>query len=311
MASIPPRDSEAGMLSSPLVLPAVLTFWLSFGTQAVRNDTSKTISALFHDFLVANDATPSVQAARDLYTAHGLLTIAEVGDQSSYEFVVMLASGRLPAGFRTNLAGQIQAAADAGTIPRDAAAYFAARLRLQAIRDDAGARDPSNPLLRDEIHRLAVPDQAVRQRDGFDPQRVQATDQGNEAPVRAILARFGLPTYDTVGPDASDEFIALIQHQSSQFREQVLAPLRAAVDGNQADPQNYALVYDRLQRDLGKPQLYGEQLECSPSQGLHVAETDDASHVDERRAAIGLFREEIYLRFFVETSPQFCPPTRR
>lgn len=100
----------------------------------------------------------------------------------------------------------------------------------------------------------------------------------------------------------------MIQHQPPVFRQDIIAALRAAVDQNEGDPQNYALVYDRLQHDIGKPQLYGEQLECSPVEGLRMAATQDEAGLNDRRAAMGLLREEAYIRLLRETASQFCPP---
>lgn len=289
-----------------LLLPLLLAVSVSLGPQAGDMQAATTIRSLFHDFLAASDETVPAEAAQKLYASHGLFTIAEVGDEPSYEFVVMLASGRLPASFRAGLAGPVRTAMTTGTIPRDGGEYFGARLRLQSVRDAAESRGPSNPSLRDEIKRLFVADQAVRQRDGFDAQKMQSTDRKNEASVRAILSTYRVPTYDLVGPEASDDFIALLQHQPPDLRQEVLAPLRAAVDADEADPQNYAMVFDAFRRDRGEPQFYGERLECTPTQALHVADMEDAAGVGSRRASLGLLREEIYVRLVIETSPQIC-----
>lgn len=111
-----------------------------------------------------------------------------------------------------------------------------------------------------------------------------------------------------MGPEAAREFITLIQHQPASFRRQVLPKLKANVVAGQADPESYALVYDRSQGDLGKKQLDGENLVCSAGEKLHEAPIKDEGHVNERRAELGLIRIELYARRVEETMPQFCPP---
>lgn len=151
-------------------------------------------------------------------------------------------------------------------------------------------------------------DQAVRRKNGFDNQKMVEVDQGHAAPLQAIFHKYGLPTYSLVGPQAADEFLIMIQHQPAHFRAQVLPGLKAAVDAGQADPETYALVYDRAQRDMGKKQLYGTQFECKQGEKLHPAPTEDEAHVNERRAQMGHMRVELYARLLAETTPQFCSP---
>jgi hypothetical protein len=103
-----------------------------------------------------------------------------------------------------------------------------------------------------------------------------------------------------VGPEAAGEFVTMIQHQPARFREEVLPTLKAEVDIDEADPESYALVYDRSQRDLGKKQLYGEQLECKVGERMHEAPIEGEFHVDQRRAELGLIRVELYARMLAE-----------
>ena len=86
----------------------------------------------------------------------------------------------------------------------------------------------------------------------------------------------------------------------------MLPKLKTNVDAGQADPGMYAMVYDRTQRDQGKKQLYGEQLECSAGKTLDLAPLQDPTHVNVRRAALGLMRLEIYVKLVRFHSPDLC-----
>jgi hypothetical protein len=93
----------------------------------------------------------------------------------------------------------------------------------------------------------------------------------------------------------------------------VLPKLKSNVDAGQADPASYAAVYDRTQRDQGRSQLYGEQLECTSGKPLELAPLQDPANVDRRRAELGLMRLAIYVRLVRLHSPDMCgasgPPT--
>jgi len=98
----------------------------------------------------------------------------------------------------------------------------------------------------------------------------------------------------------------MVQHQPPAFREAVLPKLKANVDAGQGEPASYATVYDRTQGDQGKNQLYGQNFVCSSGKALDAAPIDDASHVNARRAEMGLMRLELYARFVREHSPNVC-----
>jgi hypothetical protein len=86
----------------------------------------------------------------------------------------------------------------------------------------------------------------------------------------------------------------------------VLPKLKANVDAGQADPGTFATVYDRTQRDQGRQQLYGQQLECASGKALELAPMDDAKNVDVRRAELGLIRLDLYVRVVRQNSPDLC-----
>ena len=92
----------------------------------------------------------------------------------------------------------------------------------------------------------------------------------------------------------------------SQTRCPVLPKLKSNVDAGQGDAGTYAMVYDRTQRDGGKKQLYGEQLECSPGRSLTEAPVDDEATVNMRRAKLGLLRMELHARLVRLHSPDIC-----
>jgi hypothetical protein len=267
------------------------------------------IEGLFHTIVTTEDRKEDEAAwneVKSIYSQHGVPTLTDVGDEAAYEFIVLLASERLPIALRMEILSKVKDAASRHTIPSDAAIYYETRIRLDRIKELAQAHSPTNPNLRDEIEHMVKVDQAVRQQQGFDVKKMEETDRQNAAPLQAILDKYGVPTYAMVGPQAAADFVTMIQHQPARFREEVLPKLKTEVDRGQADPESYALVYDRSQRDVGKKQLYGEDLECKAGKKLHEAPMEDAANVNLRRAELGLIPVELYERLIAWTMPQFC-----
>ena len=270
---------------------------------------STKIEGLFQTVLTTDDEGKealAISQARNIYAERGFPTVSAVGDLPAYEFVVLLASEKLPLDFRTQVLAKVKEAAARCDIPSDAGTFYEARLRLDKVKEEAKTHPPTNPDLRDEIERMFKVDQAVRQQQGFDPQKMAEIDHQHTAPIQAILDKYGVPTFSMVGPEAAGQFVDMIQHQAARFRQQVLSKLKANVAAGQADPQSYALVYDRLQGDSGKKQLYGENFECKTGETMHQAPIQDEPHVNQRRAELGLFRMELYARLVRETMPQLC-----
>ena len=268
---------------------------------------AETIKQLLHTVLTSDNTNAENAQVEHIFMTRGLPTIGEVGDQASYEFVVLLAGKDLSPKLRSEALPKIKSSGAQGTIPADAATYYEARLRIRDAQESAMKHPPENPSLRDEIELLVKDDQDVRQQKGFDAARLVAVDAQHRAALQSILDRYGVPTYASVGPQAAGDFLLMIQHQPSQFREQILPKLKELVEAGQADPEKYAMEYDLAQRDAGKPQLYGERLECNPGEPMHEAPMEDSAHVNERRAALGLIRVELYEALLKEVMPQFCP----
>jgi hypothetical protein len=205
--------------------------------------------------------------ARAIFEREGVPNVARVGDAASYGFVLinMLAQ---PPEFRHQFFARMQEVAKRQELPADAVAFAEARRRQTEIEDRYRDRPPSQPQLRDEITRLSKEDQAVRQREGFDFKKMEQMDRRTARPLKAMLDKYGVPTYDLVGVQAAKDFIVMVQHQPAEFRTAVLPKLKANVDAGQADPGSYAMVYDRTQRDQGRNQFVRPELRVRRQQAV-------------------------------------------
>ena len=272
-------------------------------------ELAQRIDRLVETFLTSDDGkeAAALSEAQLIYEREGIPTVAKVGDAAAYGFVLVNMLRQSPE-FQAKFLESVRDAATRKKLPEDAVAFAEARFRQTATEDRYKTHLPSHPELRDQISRLLKDDQAVREREGFDARKMAEADRRTAGPLKTIFDRYGVPTYDMVGVQAAKDFVTMVQHQSPEFRRAVLPKLKANVDVGQADPGTYATVYDRSQRDQGKNQFYGEQLECTTGKALEEAPIDDEANVNLRRAELGLMRVEIYARLVRLYSPEMCGP---
>jgi hypothetical protein len=286
-----------------------VTGLLFFQSPAGGTPLSDRIPRLLQTVLTASDEKQEEAAgaeAKSIFLKRGIPGIAEAGDDASYDFVLLTCSALSP-GLQQQVMRKAIAGAATHRIPADAAAYCQAHVRQEEVKTRAKARTPKNPALRDRIEQLFKADQAVRRKDQFDIDRMSRNDLEQSAALEAIFAKYGVPTYRMVGPQAASDFIVMVQHQTPEFRMQVLPGLKANVETGEADPGSYAMVVDRSLTDEGKKQIYGENLTCDKEHPvLQVGPIEDEKNVDQRRAAIGLMRLGLYADLVRKTSPDVC-----
>jgi hypothetical protein len=303
-----------GAIRRLLVLAALASLAGCFKQPPPNNETAMDsalaarIEELVESLLTSDGDTQEARAlaeARAIFEREGIPSLARVGDAAAYGFVLINVLGQ-PADFRQRIFTKVQEAGLRNALPEDAVVFAEARRRQAEVEERYSTHAPSHPELRDRISRLLEKDQAVREKTGFNLEKMNEQDLLTAGPLKAIFAQYGVPTYDMVGVQASKDFIVMVQHQPPEFRRAVLPKLKLNVDAGQADPGAYAMVYDRTQRDQGRNQLYGEQLECTTGKSLDLAPIDDATEVNLRRARLGLMRVELYARLVRLSSPDIC-----
>lgn len=111
----------------------------------------------------------------------------------------------------------------------------------------------------------------------------------NEADLIAMLDDSGWPRVSVVGEAAAYAATNVLTHMGLQARQTYLPMLAAACEAGEADWGEYAPSLDRTELELGRPQVYGTQMEMDEALGRYVPrEMVDPANVDERRAAIGM-----------------------
>ena len=256
------------------------------------------------DVAFANgEGAGSAAEVRGIFAEHGLPTIALVGADAAEEFVVLSAHEQ-PLEFTDEVLAAAERDADA--VPPHVIQFLRARIKQKRV--EIALRPPfPNAALAARLQTLYVADQEVRSADRFDAAKRMETDARTGRDVRAIFQEVGVPTRSTVGPEAARQFVIMVQHQPPELRRAVLPKLRENVDRGEADPGDFAMMFDRAQVDDGKMQRYGANFACQPDGTLGPSPIDDAEHVDVRRAELGLLPMRLYARLLRQSMPpDFC-----
>jgi hypothetical protein len=148
-----------------------------------------------------------------------------------------------------------------------------------------------------EIARRGVEDQAVRK----DPARQQdmgKVDQDNTAYLKTLVSEVGWIDGARFGKETASRAFLFVQHSGDLPLMQAALPLISADRASGAcNPQDFALLYDRVQIMTGHKQRYGSQIgQVNGKNALYPIE--DRAHLNELRGGIGLFPIETYLAFY-------------
>lgn len=118
--------------------------------------------------------------------------------------------------------------------------------------------------------------------------------------VKKYFKDYGFPGIKENGKDASLNFWLIVQHGDHDvaFQGKVLKAMKKELKTKNVNLQNYAYLYDRVQKNKNKPQLYGTQMVWD-SLGVHMPyNLKSPEKVNQRRAEMGMETIEEYLKQF-------------
>ncbi|WGH75737.1 hypothetical protein P8625_00815 [Tenacibaculum tangerinum] len=113
-----------------------------------------------------------------------------------------------------------------------------------------------------------------------------------------IFNKYGFVGFDLVGKEGSRNFWLIVQHLDSkpEFQEAVLEKMKIEIERNNASPQNYAYLLDRVELNRGKKQVYGTQVKYNWKMcQAYPKPLVDSVNVNKRRKELGLEPLEDYL----------------
>lgn len=109
-------------------------------------------------------------------------------------------------------------------------------------------------------HKHAYPNQTLEQIDEEKDEVMRL----NVEQLKRIFDNYGYLWEEEIGVDGTHYAWLLVQHADYDlaFQQAYLQQMRLAIDNGKvkANKKDFAYLYDRVQRNLGKPQLYGTQV---------------------------------------------------
>lgn len=128
---------------------------------------------------------------------------------------------------------------------------------------------------------------------------IRYADSLNYIIIKDIFKKFGFLGLNKVSETTSHNFWLLVQHadRHPDFQAKVLDSMKIEVNKNNASNINYAYLFDRVNVNSGKPQLYGTQLELNKNETSYVLKpTVDIENLNKRRQEINLEPIENYIK---------------
>lgn len=111
----------------------------------------------------------------------------------------------------------------------------------------------------------------------------------NQQELETLLQSEGWPKISEVGYVAASTAFLIIQHSDSALQRKYLPVIRQLCLEKEASWQWYALMYDRLQTEEGKPQKYGSQVRYNDTtKKYELFPLEDEAKVDEWRREAGM-----------------------
>lgn len=161
-----------------------------------------------------------------------------------------------------------------------------AEIRLPEISEELISMRGEDQEYRKKLSKLVKKGKRNSKKFNENLEKIISIDRQNTARIREIVQQYGWPTFDLVGEQASNCAWLLVQHADRNPLVQMycLPLLKEAVDQGQANPSNYAYLYDRVQIAKGEKQLYATQ--STTNNGLskgHFYPIADESNVQKRR----------------------------
>jgi hypothetical protein len=288
----------------PILLGSLAHAAFAIGAPAADAPLASTIERLVDRAFADEGGEGVADEVRRIFAEHGVPTVPMVGGEAAEDYIVLVAHGQGVDFMKTVLAALVRQAP--GSVPATAPAFLRVRIRQKEL--EQSVREPyTNPELRDRLLRLVAEDQAVR-KEPFDPAKMAAVDRRTGVAIEEIVKQYGVPPPSAVGTQAIKDLVVLVQHQSADLRRRVLPLLKERVDRGEADPGDYAMMFDRSQTDTGRSQRYGMNFVCTPGQQeLAPAPIEDADGLDRRRAEIGLLPMRLYAKLVRQSAPPgFC-----
>jgi len=121
----------------------------------------------------------------------------------------------------------------------------------------------------------------------------------NSDELDSIVSVKGWPKISVVGHFASISAFLIMQHSTTERQKKYLPTIKELCKKNEANWEDYALMYDRIEVSENRPQLYGSQAKYNEqTKQNEFFPIDDEKNVNKRRADMNMQPLEVYAQQF-------------
>lgn len=161
------------------------------------------------------------------------------------------------------------------------------QLRPAAIGEAKGLSPDKISAVQKALAERAAKGQAVRQDRSRWPE-MAAVDAENTRFLKDLIQEVGWIDLGRFGVRTAQDAFLLVQHSADLPLMMASIPFIEKDFKHSEGAQSFALLYDRLQLDLGQRQLYGTQIGMDKSGNPFLFALEDPGRVDERLKDLGL-----------------------
>lgn len=138
---------------------------------------------------------------------------------------------------------------------------------------------------------------------------IEAVDQEDQAALLKLLPPEGWFLSGKYGKRAAWAAFDIIQHSDLELQERFLPVIGRLVPSGEVPGESYAMMYDRVEIEHDRPQLYGTQFRCDGGKWRPYP-IKDANRLEIRRKTSGFEQSFADYKAAFDASPP-CPQTRR
>lgn len=136
---------------------------------------------------------------------------------------------------------------------------------------------------------------------------MEKTDSINQNIVSSILDKEGWPA--NITKKANQAIWIVIDHADSDYQLKYMDIVQDQANLGNVSKSDYAVLYDRLMKNLGKPQKYGTQIHTAilivgetMTDSTYLWPVEDGEHLDSLRRSVGLPTIQDYFHVVKEST---------
>ncbi len=123
-------------------------------------------------------------------------------------------------------------------------------------------------------------------------------DSTNLVVLESLISKYGWLGKSFVGARGNQTCFLVVQHADSATQVKYLPVMQKSVDEGESNPEDFALLQDRVLMRQGKKQIYGSQVVYDKQGNPVFYPIEDEKNVNTRRAKMGLQPIEKYAEYF-------------